>query len=142
MVFYNEVRVAAGLDQTLSDSDNIEAFTPNTGNPQRFKAGRGGMVYFAVSQRVYSEGQARFDLNGAQSFSGKRTVNYTQPGCHPDAYEWLVANYRGLVTCNVPQDGTTYDEWNAWLHFEKSPSNDRPGWYSVRWVFTLIEAIP
>ena|SRR5688572_24024320 len=141
MPTFNEVLVAADFDQTLDANDNIETFTPNVGSPQRFKASRGGMVYFAVTDREYSEGEARFDPLSAQDFAGHKVVAYVQPACHPDAYAWLVVNYRGQVTCSVPLDGTTYTTWNAFLHFEKSASAVRAGWYEVRWIFTLIEEI-
>lgn len=138
---FNQVKVAAGFDQTLDDSDNIESFTPNIGNPKRFKASRAGMVYFAVTGREFSEGEARFDPLGAEDFAGHKVVTYVQPACHPDAYAWLVANYRGQVTCSVPLDGTTYTTWNAYLRFEKSASGVRRGWYEVNWIFTLIEEL-
>lgn len=139
MVRYNDVRLKAGFDQTLSDSDNIESFTPNTGSPQQFKLGRAGMVYFGVTQREYSEGQQRLSPTTAESFAGFQTVTYVQPGCHPDAYNWLKTNYRGQVTAYLPADGTAYSTWNAYLRFEKSLKED--GWYEVRWRFTLVEAI-
>lgn len=139
MTRYNDVRIRAGWDETLSDADNIESFTPTGGSPQRFKLGAAGMVYFGVTQREYSQGQSRFDPTGAQSFAGFQTVTYTQPGCHPDAYAWLVDNYQGQVTVYLPTDGTTSATYNAILRLEKSPRDD--GWYSVRWVFTLLEQI-
>lgn len=138
---FNQVRVAADFDQTLDANDNIEAFTPNTGSPKPFKASRAGMVYFAVTSREFSEGEARLDMSGAESFAGFRQVAYIQPACHPDAYDWLVSNYRGQVTCSVPLRGTTYSTWNARLRFETSPSDTRPGWLQVRWIFTLIEEV-
>lgn len=138
---FNQVLVAADFDQTLDANDNIENFTPNVGSPQRFKASRAGMVYFAVTEREYSEGQSRFDPLSAESFSGLQVVTYIQPACHPDAYDWLVENYRGQVTCSVPLRGTTYSTWNAYLRFESSSSDSRPGWYTVRWIFTLIEEL-
>ena len=138
---FNQVLIAADWDQTLDASDNIESFTPNTGNPQRFKASRAGMVYFAVQGREFSEGEPRFDALGGQDFAGHQVVTYTQPACHPDSYAWLVANYRGQVTCSVPLDGTTYSTWNAYLRFEKSASASRIGWYEVRYIFTLIEQV-
>lgn len=138
---FNEVLVAADWDQTLDANDNIESFTPNTGNPQKFKASRAGMVYFAVASREFSEGQSRFDPFGAESFAGNRQVIYIQPACHPDSYEWLIANYRGQVTCQVCLDGTTYSQWNARLRFEKSPSQSRIGWLEVRYIFSLVEEI-
>src|SRR5688572_4959145 len=98
MTRYNDIRLKANFDQALSDSDNLEGFTPTGGSPQRFKLGRAGMVYFGISQREYSEGQSRFDINGAEDFSGHKVVTYTQAGCHPDAYAWLVSTYRGQVT--------------------------------------------
>lgn len=140
MTRFNQVRVKANFDQDpLSDSDNIEGFTPTGGSPQKFKLGQAGMVYFGVTPREYSQGQARFDPTGAQAFAGFQTVTYTQPGCHPDAYAWLVSTYQGQVTCSLPTDGTTYAEYNAFLRFEKSNRED--GWYEVRWIFTLIEAL-
>lgn len=139
MARYNDVRVKAGFDQTLTDSDNIEGFTPSGGNPQRFKLGRAGMVYFGVTRREYREGQSRFSPTSAESFAGFQQVVYVQPGCHPDAYAWLYDTYRGQVTCYVPLDGTTYSRWNAYLRFERSLRDD--GWYEVRYIFTLIEAL-
>lgn len=139
MTRFNNVRMKTGFDQTLSDSDNIEGFTPTGGNPQKLKFGQAGMVYFGLTQREYSPGQSRFDPTGAQSFAGFPTVTYTQPGCHPDAYAWLVATYQGQVTVYLPTDGTTYARYNAILRLEKTPRED--GWYSVRYVFTLIEAL-
>jgi hypothetical protein len=121
MAFYNQIRIKAGFGETLSDSDNIEAFTPTGGSPQKFKAGNGGMVYLAASERVFSEGEPRYHPDGSVSFAGFQTVTYTQPGMHPDSYAWLIANYRGDVTCYVAKDGTT--------------------WYSVRYIFTLLEAL-
>lgn len=138
---FNEVLVAADFDQTLDANDNIESFTPNVGEPKPFKASRAGMVYFAVTSREYSEGEARFDPLNAQSFAGFQVVTYVQPACHPDAYDWLVTNYRGQVTCSVPLRGTTYSTWNAWLRFETNRSDTRPGWLQVRWIFTLQEQI-
>lgn len=139
MARYNEVRMKAGWGKTLSDSDNIEGFTPNVGSPQRFKLGRAGMVYFGVTQRDYSEGQARFDPSGAQSFAGFQTVTYIQPGCHPDAYAWLVDTYRGKVTAYLPTDGTTSATFNAYLRFTKSLRED--GWLEVRYHFTLVQSL-
>lgn len=141
MAFFNNVRIKAGFDQTLADADNIEGFTPTGGNPQRFKLARGGMVYFGVAERVYSEGDERIHPDGSVSFAGFETVTYTQHGCHPDAYAWLIANYRGDVTCYVPLDGTTYARYNARLRFEKRPSPVQDGWYEVRYVFSLLEAL-
>lgn len=138
---FNQVAVAADFDQVLDANDNIEAFTPNTGSPKRFKAARAGMVYFAVTNREYTEGEPRFDPLGAQSFAGRRQVTYIQPACHPDSYEWLVTNYRGQVTCSVCLDGTTYSTWNAFLRFEKSLSSTHIGWYEVRYIFSLLEQI-
>lgn len=138
---FNQVLVAANFDQALDSGDNIEAFTPNTGDPKPFKASRAGMVYFAVTGREYSEGEPRFHPNGAQSFAGFQQVIYTQPACHPDSYAWLVANYRGQVTCEVSLDGTSYSTWNAFLRFEKAPSSARIGWWEVRWIFQLIEEV-
>lgn len=139
MTRVNNVRLKAGFDQTLSDSDNIEGFTPTGGDPQKFKFAQAGMVYFGLTQREYSQGQARFDPTGAQSFAGFQTVTYTQPGCHPDAYAWLVSNYQGQCTVYLPTDGTTSARYNAMLRLEKSNRED--GWYEVRYVFTLIEAL-
>lgn len=141
MTNFNQVQVAADFDQTLDSGDNIEAFTPNVGSPKPFKASRAGMVYFAVTSRDYSEGQSRFDPLNAQTFAGLQIVAYIQPACHPDAYAWLVTNYRGQVTCSVPLYGTTYTTWNAYLRFEKGASSARPGWYEVRWIFTLVEQL-
>lgn len=141
MTFFNNVKIKAGFDQTLTDAENIESFTPNTGSPQQFKAGRGGMVYFAVAERDYSEGQERLDPDGGSSFAGFKQVRYIQHGCHPDAYDWLVTNYRGQVTCSVPLYGTTYTTWNALLRFTKEPSDERDGWYKVTYIFTLVEAV-
>lgn len=138
---FNELLVAAGFDETLTSADNIEALTPNTGEPKPFKASRAGMVYFAVTGREYSEGQARFNPLSAQTFVGLQVVTYVQPACHPDAYDWLVENLRGQVTCNIPLRGTTYTTWNALLRFESGPSDSRPGWLEVRWIFTLIEEV-
>lgn len=137
---YNNVKIAAGWDQTLDSNDNIETFTATGGSPQKFKAGKGGMVYFAVSEREYTEGQPRLDLSGAESFSGFETVIYIQQGCHPDAYAWLKSTYRGQVTCSVCLDGTTYAEYNALLRFEATRKDD--GWLRVRYIFTLIETLP
>ena len=141
MARYNDVRVKAGFDQTLTDSDNVEGFTPTGGNPQRFKLARAGMVYFGLTERVYREGEERLHPDGSVSFVGLETVTYEQPGCHPDAYAWLISNYRGDVTCYVPRDGTTYARYNARLRFEKSPSQIMAGWYEVRWIFSLVEAL-
>jgi hypothetical protein len=141
MPTFNQVLVAADFDQTLDANDNIEAFTPNTGSPKPFKASRAGMVYFAVTGREHSEGEARFHPNYAQSFAGSKQVVYIQPACHPDSYVWLVANYRGQVTCEVSLDGTSYSTWNAFLRFEKASSSARIGWWEVRWIFQLIEEI-
>lgn len=137
---FNNVKVKAGWDETLTSTENIETFTPNVGSPQRWKLGQGGMVYFGVVEREYSEGQPRNDISTAESFSGFETVIYVQPGCHPDAFAWLIANYRGQVTCSIPRFGTTYETFNAYLRFEARRKDD--GWYSVRWIFTLHEVIP
>lgn len=139
MTRYNNVQMRVGFDQTLDDTYNIESFTPTGGDPQKFKLGQAGMVYFGVTKREYSPGQPRFSPTGAQSFAGFQTVTYTQPGCHPDAYAWLVATYQGQVTVYLPLDGTTHTTWNAYLRFEKTLRED--GWYEVRYIFTLIEAI-
>lgn len=139
MTRFNNIRMKATFDQTLSDSDNIEGFTPTGGSPQKFKLGQAGMVYFGLTQREYSEGQPRFDPTGTQSFAGFETVTYTQPACHPDAYAWMVSTYQGQVTVYLPKDGTTYATYNAMLRLEKSNRED--GWYQVRYVFTLLEAI-
>lgn len=141
MTRLNNVQVAAGFDQTLSDSDNIEGFTPTGGSPQQWKAGRAGMVYFAIFERDYSEGQPRIDFAAGESFDGFQKVTYRQPGCHPDAYAWLVSNYRGLVTAHLPLAGTTYADYNCKLTFQRRPSQAIEGWYEVSWVFTIIEAI-
>lgn len=138
---FNQVLVATGFDQTLDANDNIETFTPNIGAPKPFKASRAGMVYFAVSSRDFSEGESRLDPIGSEDFAGFRQVVYIQPACHPDAYAWLIANYRGQVTCSVSLDGTEYSTWNARLRFQKSSSSARPGWWEVRWIFTLIEEV-
>lgn len=139
MTRFNNVRIAAGFDQALSDSDNIEGLTPTGGSPQKFKLGQAGMVYFGVIQREFNPGQPRFDPTGAISYAGYQTISYIQPRCHPDAYAWLRATYQGHVTANLPSDGTTSAEYNAYLRFEHSFNDD--GWYTVRWIFTLIEAI-
>jgi hypothetical protein len=139
MARFNNVRMKANFDQSLSDSDNIEGFTPNVGSPQKFKLGQAGMLYFGVTQREHSDGQSRFDPNGAQSFAGFQVVTYTQPACHPDAYAWLVSNYQGQVTVYLPTEGTTAARYNAFLRFEKSRRED--GWYEVRYIYTLIEAL-
>jgi len=137
----NTILVAADFDQSLTSNDNIESFTPNTGNPKPFKAARAGMVYFAVSERVYSEGQERIASDGSVSYAGFPQVVYTQPACHPDSYTWLITNYRGQVTCQVCTDGTTYSQYNASLRFKKEASPVKIGWYQVRWIFTLVEAL-
>lgn len=141
MARYNHIRIKVGFDQTLTDSDNIESFTPTGGSPQKFKASHGGMVYLAAGERVYSEGEPRYHPDGSVSFAGFETVTYTQPGMHPDSYAWLIATYRSDVTCYVATDGTTYARYNARLRFEKSPSQAVEGWYSVRYVFTLLEVL-
>lgn len=139
MTRFNNVRVKATFDQALTDSDNIEAFTPNTGSPQKVKAAQAGMVYFYVGEREYSEGNARLDINGGESFDGFQTVTYKQAACHPDSYAWLIANYRGQVTASFPLDGTTYDDFNCLLRFTKRPSQVVDGWYEVLWQFTILE---
>jgi hypothetical protein len=138
---FNTVLLAATFDQTLTGSNNIESLTPNTGNPKPFKASRAGMVYFAVSERVFSEGQERLSPNGSVSYAGFPVVTYTQLAMHPDSYEWLIATYRGQVTVSLALDGTTYSTWNARLRFVKTPSSTKRGWYAVQWVFTLIEVV-
>lgn len=138
---FNSVLLAADFDQTLTANDNIESFTPNTGSPKPFKTSRAGMVYFAVTGREFSEGGERIDPTVAVDYAGFRQVRYTQPAMHPDAYEWLLANYRGQVTVNLPLDGTTQSTWNALLRFIKTPSSTKRGWYQVVWVFTLLEQV-
>lgn len=138
---FNNILLKANFDQTLTANDNIELFTPNTGSPQPFKTSRAGMVYFAITGREFSEGQERIDPTSAVSYAGFRQVRYTQPAMHPDAYEWLVANYRGQVTVSLPLDGTTQSTWNASLRFIKTPSSTKRGWLQVVFVFTLIEAV-
>jgi hypothetical protein len=137
---FNDILLKADFDQTLTSADNIELFTPNTGSPQQFYGSRAGMTYFALTGREFSEGQERIDPTTAADYVGFRQVRYTQPAMHPDAYEWLVANYRGQVTVSLPLDGTQQSTWNAWLRFTKTPSSTKRGWYQVVWVFTLTEA--
>jgi hypothetical protein len=135
----NDVRIKAGWDEALIDLVNIESLTPTGGSPQTFKAGRAGMVYFALSNRQFNEGDERADLAGSVSFAGFQQVIYAQPAMHPDSFDWLVDNYRGQVTVYLPLRGTDGERWNAYLRFNSSASAQRPGWVSVDWIFTLVE---
>jgi hypothetical protein len=139
MSFLNQVRVASGFDQSLTDSDNIESINPS-GNPLTIHIPSIGDVYCVVnSTPLYSEGQARLSPDAGQSFAGNQQVTYTQPRMHKDTLSYLRANLRGQVTCNVSLDSTTYSEWNARLTFQSDPLQN--GWFTVRWIFTLIEAL-
>ncbi len=137
---HNSLEVRATYDQTLGDTYNIEDFTPSSGGT--FNLPGVGSVYFAVATHPeYSEGQARYDPNAGQSFSGYAQVRYLQPMCHADSYVWLIANYRGQVTANLRTSGTAYARYNCQLRFETNKITNRPDWISVVWVFTLIEAL-
>ena len=66
MARHNDVRLKASYDQTLTDSDNIEDFTPTSG--EQFRVPGVGQVYFAVgSDPDYSPGQPRIDPNAGFS---------------------------------------------------------------------------
>lgn len=140
MARHNEVQVASGYDQTLSDADNIEDFTPSSGS--QFRIPGVGLVYCAViSDPDYTPGQPRIDPNGGFSYVGYPQSRYTQPMCHVDTLSWLRTNYEGAVTCNIRTQGTTYAEYNCQLRFEYQKLANRPDWYSVTWIFTIIEAL-
>lgn len=141
MTRFNSVQVASGFDQTLTDSDNIEDFTPSTGSPKPEYLAGVGAVYCWVDghPKEYSRGQKR---NGfpSLSFAGWKRVVYNQPRMHVDTLTWLEANYEGLVTVNLRTSGTTYSQWNAHLSFEivEKIAYNR---CSVDWIFLLEEAI-
>ena len=142
MARHNEVRVAATYDQTLSDSDNIEGFTPSGGSPATFNIPGVGSVYFAVGMiPQYSRGEFRLDPNGGSSFAGLEQVRYLQKMCHADSLVWLIANYEGQVTAQVRTIGTTYAEYNCELRFEYVAIENRPNWFEVTWIFALVEAL-
>lgn len=138
----NSVWLAATYNQTLTSADNIESFTPNIGTPRKVRVVGVGSVYCYVSSlSTFSEGQERYDPSGAVSYAGFKTVTYVQERMHRDTLAWLIANYRGQVSVNLTQDSTVYADWNALLKFNKTliPATE---FYSVEWVFTLIEEIP
>lgn len=142
MARLNAVRVVATYDQSLSDSNNIEGFTPSGGSPLADNVPGIGSLYFYVGTNPeYSRGQPRHDANGGLSFAGYPQVRYTQEMCHADSLTWLIANYEGQVTASLRTIGTTYASYNCELTFEYTLRENRPDWYRVIWVFTLVEAL-
>lgn len=137
---FNDVQVASGYDQTLSDSDNIEDYTPASG--EQFRLPGIGLVYCAVgSDPDYSPGQLRIAADGTSSYVGFPQSRYMQDMCHVDTLSDLRTNLEGAVTANIRTQGTTYAEYNCQLRFEWQKRQDRYEWYTVTWIFTIIEAI-
>jgi len=143
MTRFNSIQVAANFDQSLSDSDNIEGFTPNIGSPKTIHIhGIGDLYCYLDAFPEYSEGQSRLDFSTAQSFAGFQMVAYNQARMHRDTLAWLKTNYRGAVSVNLTLDGTTYSDWNAYLRFETSDKVEGMHWFiDVKWIFQLIEEI-
>ena len=138
----NTVLLAASFDQTLTDSDNIESFTPSGGTPKTVNIPGIGSVYCYVNTAPqYSEGQERFTPTSGSVFVGFKQVTYSQSVMHRDTLTWLKANYRGQVSVNVTLDGTTYSDWNAYLRFNHDVDDGREWFRNVQWVFTLVEEI-
>lgn len=142
MARLNSVRVKASYDQTLTDNDNIESFTPNTGNPKQIWVNRGvGAVYvFVEGEPEYNEGEPVIDPYAGQDHMGFKTVKLVSPQMHVDTYAWLVANYRGQVTAYLRTDGTTYARYNCQLSFSQQ-SSGRANYPQVTWEFTIIEEL-
>jgi hypothetical protein len=140
MARHNDVRLAATYDQTLSDSDNIEDFTPTSG--ETFNIPGVGEVYCGVSTMPsYTAGQAIYDASGGVSYIGYPQSRYTQPMMHVDTLSWLRTNYEGQVTAYIRTDGTTYARYNCQLRLQETNLQNRPDWKQVTWIFTIIEAL-
>ena len=140
MVRVNDVRVAATYDQSLSDSDNIEDFTPTSGSTFRYPGV--GDLYFCLSTNPeYSRGELRIDPSAGSTFAGLQQVRYRQPLCHADSLAWLISNYEGQVTAYLRTISTTYATYNCELRFEFTLLDTRQDWYEVTWIFTLVEAL-
>lgn len=140
MTRFNEVRLKASYDQTLTDSDNIEDFTPSSGEQDRLPGI--GLVYFYVATNPeYSRGEAVNDANAGVQYLGMAQVRYTQQACHIDSFSWLETNYEGQVTAYIRTRGTGYARYNCQLRFEWQDRVDRPDWGIVTWIFTIVEAL-
>lgn len=140
----NSVQMQSGWDQSLSDSDNIEAFTPSGGSPQTIHVSKAGDVYIFVDgdPEDYSRGQERISGNAGFSYVGKQQVQYKIPRIHVDSLAWLIDNYQGQVTVQMRTDRTTYASYNCWLtipqqNIRKLAMNFR----EALMVFTIEEAL-
>lgn len=140
MTRVNGVQVAATYDQTLTDADNIEDFTPSSGSTFRYP-GIGDLYFVLDGIPQYTRGQLRIDPSGGSSFAGLAQVRYRQQACHADSLSWLITNYEGQVTATLRTISTTYADYNCELRFEFSALDNIPDWYEVTWIFTLVEAL-
>jgi hypothetical protein len=142
MARWNSVRLKANFGQTLTDSDNIEGFTPTNGKTVRLP-GVGAVYCYVDTTPDYSQGKARVDMAGGVSYSGLESCTYTQPRMHRNSLTWLRSNYQGQVTVYLTKDGTSYARYNAYLEFSQNPRiNANAGdWFdNVEWKFFLIGA--
>lgn len=141
MARHNDVRIIAGFNQDpTADGDNIEDITPSSGST--FNIPGVGSVYYAVSTDPdFSLGQDRYSPVPSSSRAGYKQVRYNQPMCHKDALKYLLDTYEGAVTAYLKLDGTSYADYNCWLRFEYQKLQNRPEWYDVTWVFTIVEAL-
>lgn len=137
---FNTVRVKANWDQTLTDSDNIEGFTPNTGSPLQVDSPVGNVYIFVDGLPEFNRGAPIYDASAGTTYIGMQTVTYTTPQMHMDTYAWLETNYEGQVTAYLRTNSTTYARYNCQLRFQYSPS-DRRTFFTVKWIFTIIEAL-
>lgn len=143
MTRLNAVQIQSGYDQSLSDSDNIEGFTPSGGSPQTIKVSKAGNVYiFVDGDPDYSRGQPRINANAGFSYVGYKQVRYRVPRIHVDSLAWLIDNYQGQVTARLRTDRTTYANYNCELsipdsEIRKTGINKR----EAVLVFTIIEAL-
>lgn len=115
MTRLNTLQMASGWDQSLSDSDNIEGFTPTGGSPTRIHVSIAGDVYIFVNgdPEDYSRGQEVFDAAGGFGHRGKKRVDFKLPRIQVDSLAWLYDNYVGQVTARLRTDRTTYATYNC-----------------------------
>ena len=144
MARLNGLQMASGFDQTLSDSDNIEAIIPNIGDPQTIKVSKAGEVYVFVDgdPESFSRGQERTDPNAGFSYVGCQQVRFLLPRIHVDSLDYLFENYQGPVTARLRTSNTTYAPYNCQLSIPKN--GIRKVGINVRaalLAYTIIEAL-
>jgi hypothetical protein len=142
MAQWNSVRLKANFGQTLTDSDNIEGFTPTNGKTVQLP-GVGAVYCYVDTTPDYEQGDPRGALSQGISYSGSKRVVYIQPRMHRNSLAWLRSNYQGQVTVYLTLDGTSYARYNAILEFTRNPRiNANAGdWFdNVEWKFFLIGA--